>query len=609
MQVFFNFRGAELRNSVVAHLAKALKENGVKAAYVDAGDSKNPIFYEMEESRVAIVIFSRRYTESVWCLQELVKIKERVELGKLVAIPVYYKLDPSEVKELEGDFGLNLWNDIKRTSEFGKLEKWKGALDFFSQMRGLVFNEKSNERDFVTSTTKHLINVLSRISVEQTEKPRNWLSDQKHGDAFMNSSRSDNLKVVDVEEDSILCDTKSDGNSKEVESIQPEAKSRKGDDFLGEANFDATFNLQNCVENERVGDPISEGKKEENVSESSTTVSYHKPQPERKVFINFRGDDLRYGFVGHLVTALKMDGVNVDVYTNETRGKDLGSLFEMIEESQIALVILSSKYTESHWCLNELVKIKQLMEEGKLVVVPIFYKLESSEVKQLKGDFGANFWNLWRISRDDHIIKWKEALEHVASMNGIIYSNEHSSESEFITISVKKVLEIISLQEGESTELSTERGETHKNYLNKQHLVGVEQRITQLEEKLEFDSNKTRIVGVVGMPGIGKTTLAMTLHEKWNCRFLHCVPLLDIRKKSEDYGSVWLRKTLLEVLLEGKFPEISDKTTHESMKDKLLQNKVFIVLDDVSDKTQLEFLLGDLDWIKKGSKIVITTSD
>lgn len=45
------------------------------------------------------------------------------------------------------------------------------------------------------------------------------------------------------------------------------------------------------------------------------------------------------------------------------------------------------------------------------------------------------------------------------------------------------------------------------------------------------------------------------------------------------------------------------------MKGKLLQTKVFVVLDNVSDKKQLEFLLGDLGWIKKGSKIVITTCD
>ncbi|KFK33053.1 hypothetical protein AALP_AA6G324000 [Arabis alpina] len=358
------------------------------------------------------------------------------------------------------------------------------------------------------------------------------------------------------------------------------------------------------IQNKRV-EPVMEEKKQQNVSERSTMMTCFKPLPEHKVFINFCGNDLHHGFVRHLVNALERDGV---IYTeiDELPHGDLTN--KGIKESSIALVIFSSRYAESKWSLNELVKIKELMEGGKLLVIPIFYKVEPLEVTQLKGDFGVKFWNLWRIHRDHHVIIWKEALESVASMKGI-YSNEHISEIEFITVTVKNVLERISLSEGESTEMRTGIEEKSETYLNTHHLFGMEKRMEQLEKKLEFDCNETRIVGVVGMPGIGKTTLAMMLHKKWNCKFIRCLPLLGIRKKSKDYGTVWLRKTLLEVLLEGKFPDISEKTTHESLKDKLLQTKVFIVLGDVSDKKQLEFLLGDLDWIKKGSKIVITTCD
>ncbi|CDY26385.1 BnaA02g23850D [Brassica napus] len=346
-----------------------------------------------------------------------------------------------------------------------------------------------------------------------------------------------------------------------------------------------------------------------------------KPLPEHKMFINFWGDDLRHGFVGDLVKALKKDGLGVYIDVDELPRGDLTELLvNGIKESRIALVIFSSGYAESSWCLNELLKIKELMERGKLLVIPIFYKVELWEVTQLKGDFGVKFWNLWRINRDSHIVSWKEALESVASMEGI-YLKEHSSETEFITFAVNEVLKRVSLWEGENPSLfpSTERGkstglpigtgEKHKTYQNKQHLFGMEHHMEQLEKKLEFDCNETRIIGVVGMPGIGKTTLAVMLHEKWNSQFIRCVPLLNIRKKSNDYGPVWLRKTLLEVLLEGKFPLISDKTTHESVKDILLHTKVFVVLDDLSDKKQLEFLLGNLGWIKKGSKIVISTCD
>lgn len=148
------------------------------------------------------------------------------------------------------------------------------------------------------------------------------------------------------------------------------------------------------------------------------------------------------------------------------------------------------------------------------------------------------------------------------SLSGIFFffSLSCSSESEFISHIAEKILSSISLLEGkkpsllpssgkiESTKMFKDEGEYHENFLNGCPLFGLEQRMKQLEQKLEFDCNETRIIGVIGMPGIGKTTLAMMLHEKWNCKFVCCVPLLGIHKLSENYEPAWLRKTLLEVL-------------------------------------------------------------
>ncbi|VVB08027.1 unnamed protein product [Arabis nemorensis] len=591
-RVFLSFRGAEMRQSFVSHLEMALQRDGVNL-YVDQelmrGESMKSLFMGIEESMIALVIFSKRYTESFWCLEELVKIKERAEEGKLIVIPIYYKLNPSDVRELDGDFGINLWNHVKRTSEFDKLSKWKEALHFVSDRNGLTFTQDRDESAFIVDIVKFVKIVIYHL----------------------------------------LWDVKSDVYPKEADSVQTEVKFQgilrkddglnliKDDEFLGEANSDATSKLQDSAEINKV-DPFSE-EKQGNVSESSTMATY---PPQHQVFINFRGAELRHGFVSHLTGALKRNGVNVYVEANELKGSDLSSLFNRIEESNIALVVFSSRYTESRWCLDELLKIKELRDEGKLLVIPIFYKVEQSHVTNLKGEFGDNFWTLWRINRDNHIIKWKEALKSVASNMGIYL--EDGSESKgisFIVNEVKKVLEIFSQREGEnpslfpstekgkSTELPTRKGEKHETYLNKSHLFGMEQRMEQLEKKLEFDCNDTRIIGVVGIPGIGKTTLAMMLHEKWNRKFTRCVPLLGIHENSKENGLVWLQKTLLELLLEVKFPVISDKITHQSVKVDLLKTKFFAVLTDVSDKKQLQFLLGDLDWIKKGSKIIITTCD
>lgn len=531
-QVFLNFRGAELRQSFVAHLEMALIKSGVNVR----NDGRMMIrgvenlFQQIEESTIALVIFSKSYTESRWCLDELVKIKELVEEGKLIAIPIFYEVSPSHVKELDGDFGLNLWNLGNRTSDFDRLKKWKEALDFISSKMGLVFNEKRNESIFIHEIVKQVQRTLTSLGV------RNPVS-------------------------SADCDS--------VGSLQEE-------------------------------------KKQESESQSQSSSS---TDPKHQVFINFRGAQLRHSFVSHLVDALERHGVSFFVDANQSKGEKLEKNFNRIEESKIALVVFSTGYTESAWCLQELVKIKELMDEGKLVAIPIFYKVEPSQVKNLTGVFGESFWNLWRIQRDSHIIKWKEAFRSIASKLGFNLSDHGGNESEFITRIVEEVLHLLSQRQGENPSLvpSTKKpkltespttAEKHETY----HNVGME----QLEEKLEFDSNDTRIIGIVGMAGIGKTTLAMMLHAKWNRNFLRCVPFLDIRNKSEEHGPVWLRTTLLELLLECK---IGDELTHGSVKAELLKTKFFALLDDVSDKAQLKFLLGERDWIKKGSKIIITTRD
>ncbi|CAL9241811.1 unnamed protein product, partial [Arabidopsis halleri] len=351
--------------------------------------------------------------------------------------------------------------------------------------------------------------------------------------------------------------------------------------------------------------------------QSSTIAAYQKhaaAPPQHQVFINFRGEDVGFSFASHLVSALLREGVNVFIDKDERRGEDFGKLFKKIEDSKIALVVFSSSYSESTWCLDELVEIQKRRDEGKLKVIPISYKVEPSQVQQLNGDFGDKLWNLWRLHRDHRIIKWKQALESVASREAMMrfWLKEDGVFVTSIVEEVKMTLMNISLQEGENPEtirLPTRGAEKPETFPNKDPLVGIEKHMEQLEQKLEFDRNETRIIGIVGMPGIGKTTLAMMLHEKWNCNFVRCAPLLGISKTSKDYGIVWLRMTLLKVLLGGDFPIIKGETTHKSVKKELLQTKVFVVLDDVSDKKQFEYLLGDLKWIKKGSKIVITTCD
>ncbi|KFK31589.1 hypothetical protein AALP_AA6G132000, partial [Arabis alpina] len=143
-------------------------------------------------------------------------------------------------------------------------------------------------------------------------------------------------------------------------------------------------------------------------SSSSSSSTVVELPPQHQVFINFRGEDLRLGFVSHLVTALEDHNINVFIDNYNDKGEHLDSLLKRIEESRIALAIFSGKYTESTWCLRELTKIKDCVEQGKLVAIPIFYRLEPSTVKGVRGQFGDAFRDV--AKGDERKKEWKEAL-------------------------------------------------------------------------------------------------------------------------------------------------------------------------------------------------------
>ncbi|GKB38049.1 NB-ARC domains-containing protein, partial [Tanacetum coccineum] len=79
--VFVSFRGEDIRKKFMDHLFNDFKRKGIHAFRDDnelpKGEEISPHLYKaIEESRFLIVVFSKDYASSSWCLRELVKILE-----------------------------------------------------------------------------------------------------------------------------------------------------------------------------------------------------------------------------------------------------------------------------------------------------------------------------------------------------------------------------------------------------------------------------------------------------------------------------------------------------------------------------------------------------
>jgi len=142
------------------------------------------------------------------------------------------------------------------------------------------------------------------------------------------------------------------------------------------------------------------------------------------VFLSFRGIDCRAKFISHLYSSLQNAGIYVFKDDDEIqRGDQISfSLLKAIEESSISIVVLSSNYANSRWCMLELENIMKIGRREGRMVIPVFYELDPSEVRHRTGMFGDGFKKLIsRISVDQYRKKnWKTALLEVGGTAGVV---------------------------------------------------------------------------------------------------------------------------------------------------------------------------------------------
>lgn len=103
----------------------------------------------------------------------------------------------------------------------------------------------------------------------------------------------------------------------------------------------------------------------------------------------------------------------------ELHGEDEISpaLLSAIEESAISVIIFSEQYAFSKCCLDELVKILECKKKNDQIVLPVFYRVNPSDVRRQTGSFGDAFVeqaNTFKVM-PEKVQQWRFALKEASN--------------------------------------------------------------------------------------------------------------------------------------------------------------------------------------------------
>ena len=158
--------------------------------------------------------------------------------------------------------------------------------------------------------------------------------------------------------------------------------------------------------------------------EEKLTLDNCTPQIKYDVFVSFRGEDIRDGFLSHLIMDFERKKINAFVDVKLERGDEVwSSLVGAIKGSSISLIIFSQDYASSHWCLEELVTIFECRDKYGQILIPVFYKVEPTDVgHQSSKSYQNAFAKHQRKYETKKVQIWRDSLKKSSKISGIASS-------------------------------------------------------------------------------------------------------------------------------------------------------------------------------------------
>ncbi|WOH16551.1 hypothetical protein DCAR_0936107 [Daucus carota subsp. sativus] len=317
------------------------------------------------------------------------------------------------------------------------------------------------------------------------------------------------------------------------------------------------------------------------------------------VFLSYRGPETGPKFTAHLYAALNRHGIKTYKDDYKLRQGEVipEALLKAIKSSKIYIVVFSEEYASSSWCLDELVDIVRFHEKEERLIIPVFYHIDPSIVRRVSIDKKEEESSIYDKALQLHakgyykneeqrVTSWLYALKVAANISGNHICQKNREEPDAIE---KIVAEILPRTKPKSFNETT---------------VGLDCSIERIEVMLSSGATK---VGIYGMGGVGKTTLARAVFDKIHLGFKGSCFLANVTANSgTDEGMKRLQQQLLNEILLQNEKDVNDVVDGKRLiETRLKDQKILVVIDDLTDSGPFESL--GVNSFVHDSVVIITT--